>query len=298
MILCAVSLFTLMSAFIKAASVRVPPGEAVFFRAFCSLPLIAGWLAMRGELHAGLRTANWRGHALRGIAGTSAMGLGFAGLAYLPLAEVTALRFVTPVLLVIFAALILGERFRLVRLVAVLLGLVGVSVIVWPRLALDNLGDGAMFGVVVTLASAGLAALAQVFIKSMSGTERVTAIVFWFSATASVLSLTTLPFGWVWPTGIEFGYLIGAGLIGALGQVLLTASYRHADAGALAPFTYVSMLWALIVGYLWFDEVPTLPMLVGAVLVICAGIIIVLRERQLGKIDATARRKVRAKGMM
>lgn len=297
MILCAISLFTVMSAFIKAASVRVPPGEAVFFRSVVSLPMIAGWLWWRGELRTGLRTANWRGHAVRAVAGTCAMGLGFAGLSLLPLAEVTAIRFVTPVLLVVFAALILGEVFRAVRMAAVAMGLLGVTVIVWPRLGLDALGGPQMLGVAVTLASATLAALAQVFIKAMSGTERVEAIVFWFSATASVLSLLSLPFGWVWPTGREAGLLIGAGMIGGVGQILMTGSYRHADAGALAPFTYVSMLWALLIGYVWFDEVPTGPMLAGAALVIAAGIVIVLRERQLSR-DATARRKLRAKGMM
>ncbi|WOI55412.1 DMT family transporter [Palleronia sp. LCG004] len=297
LILCAVSLFTLMQAFIKAASVRVPAGQAVFFRAFLSLPLIALWLWWRRDLRAGLQTDNWRAHAVRGIAGTCAMGMGFAGLAYLPLAEATAIRFVTPVMLVIFAALILGETFRVIRILAVILGLFGVTIIVWPRLGQDSLGAGALLGVGLTLASATLAALAQTFIKAMSGTERVEAIVFYFSATASVLSLLTLPFGWVVPDAREWALLIGAGLIGALGQVLLTSSYRHADAGALAPFTYVSMLWAILVGYLWFSEIPTVQTLAGAVLVIAAGIIIVLRERRLAK-DAIARRKLRSKGMM
>ncbi len=297
LILCAVSLFTLMQAFIKAASVRVPAGEAVFFRAFLSLPLIAVWLWSRGDLRAGLHTDNWRAHAVRGIAGTCAMGLGFAGLALLPLAEATAIRFVTPVMLVIFAALILGETFRLVRMLAVVLGLFGVTIIVWPRLGEDAMGAGALLGVGLTLASATLAALAQTFIKAMSGTERVEAIVFYFSGTASALSLLTLPFGWVVPDAREWALLVGAGLLGALGQVLLTSSYRHADAGALAPFTYVSMLWAILVGYLWFEEIPSPATLGGAALVIAAGIIIVLRERQLAK-NATARRKLGARDMM
>jgi drug/metabolite transporter (DMT)-like permease len=115
--------------------------------------------------------------------------------------------------------------------------------------------------------------------------------VFWFSTTAACLSLFTIPFGWVMPQGVEWLYLIGAGLIGGLGQILLTSSYAHAEAGTLAPFTYVSMIWALIIGYFVFDEVPTGPMLAGAALVISAGVAIVLRERQLGS-QRTARRKV------
>ena len=149
---------------------------------------------------------------------------------------------------------------------------------------------GAMMGPAV------MAALAQVFIKSMSSTESTTAIVFWFSVTSATLSLITLPFGWVWPTATEAAYLIGAGLIGGCGQLLLTSSYRFADAGVVAPFTYVSMLWAIVIGYLWFDEVPTVPMLLGSGLIILAGVIIVLRERRLGG-GNTARRKVEAKGL-
>ena len=130
----------------------------------------------------------------------------------------------------------------------------------------------------------------------MAGKESTTAIVFWFSATSTLLSLVTIPFGWVWPNGYELTLLIGAGIVGGLGQVLLTSSYRFAEAGVLAPFTYVSILWSVLIGYVWFSEVPTLGMLVGAALVICAGVIIVLRERALG-MDATARRKVKAKGL-
>ena len=293
LILSAISLFSIMGSLIKAAE-RIPAGEAVFFRSFGALPVIIVWLLVRGDFPHGLRTANWRNHAVRGIAGSCAMGLGFVGLRLLPLPEVTAIRFITPILLVIFAVLILGEKLRLVRVSAVAVGLVGVMIVMWPRLRFDA-GDAAMLGVLVTLGSAALAALAQVFIKTMAGKESTTAIVFWFSMTATCLSLLTVPFGWVMPVGREWVWLVGAGLIGGLGQIFLTASYRFADASTLAPFTYVSMIWSLILGYFVFSEVPTLPMLGGAGLVIAAGVAIVLRERHLG-LEQTALGKVRAQG--
>jgi drug/metabolite transporter (DMT)-like permease len=149
----------------------------------------------------------------------------------------------------------------------------------------------ALIGALVTLGSATLAALAQVFIKSMAATEKTAAIVFWFSMTATCLSLLSAPFGWVMPQGHEWLLLIGAGLVGGAGQICVTSSYRFADASLLAPFTYVSMIWALIIGYFVFGEAPTVPMLVGAGLVISAGVAIVLRERQLG-LRRTAERKV------
>lgn len=290
----AVTLFTAMSACIKAAD-RVPAGQAVFFRAGLTVPVILLWLALRGRIAEGLATRQPWAHLRRGVVGSVSMGLGFAGLRYLPLPEVTALQFVTPILIVIFAAMMLGERIRAVRITAVVAGLLGVIVILWPRLTAT--GEGAqLFGASLVLCSAGLAALAQIFVKSMAGREGTVAIVFYFSLTATVLSLLTIPFGWVRPTAPELALLIGAGVLGGIGQLVLTTSYRHADAGVLAPFTYVSMLWSLAFGFVFFDEVPTLAMLSGAALVIAAGVAIWLRERQLGKRLATEG-KVGAKGL-
>ncbi|MEO1795445.1 MAG: DMT family transporter [Pseudomonadota bacterium] len=289
----AMLVFTIMSGFIKAAD--VPAGQAVFFRSAFAIPVIFVWLWRIGHLHDGLRTVRWQSHALRGLVGTAAMGLGFAGLLYLPLPEVTAIRFATPIILVILAALMLGERFRFFRMGAVLLGLAGVMIIIWPRLG-GGIGDAAFLGAMLTLGSAVLAALAQVFVKGMAGRESTSAIVFYFSLTAAILGLCTLPFGWVWPSPAQLSYLIGAGLIGGVGQILLTSSYRFAEAGALAPFTYSSMVWSILLGWLWFAEIPTAQMLLGSLIVIAAGAIIVWRERQLGK-DETARRKLRAKGL-
>jgi drug/metabolite transporter (DMT)-like permease len=291
LMIAAISLFSIMGALVKAAD-AIPSGQAVFFRSFCALPVIVAWLLWRGELRTGLKVKRWQGHAIRALAGSFAMGLGFLGLKLIPLPEATAIRFVTPILVVIFAALILGEVIRTFRITAVLVGLVGVIIVMWPRLSFD-LGDTAVLGAAATLLSAGLAALSQIFVKSMAGKESTSAIVFWFSATAATLSLLSAPFGWVWPQGWDWALMIGVGLVGGLGQILLTSSYKHAEVSTLAPFTYVSMIWALLIGYFVFAEVPTLGMLAGAVLVIAAGVAIVLRERALG-LQRTAERKVNA----
>jgi len=293
----AMTLFVVMSGLIKAAD-RVPAGEALFFRAAASLPFIAGWLVLRGTFLRDLRTSNWKGHIWRGIFGTTAMGLTFAGLKLLPLPEVTALQFATPLLIVIFAAVLLGERLRLIRLSAVTVGLVGVLIIMWPRLNFQAAGgsalDAGLLGVAIMLASAVFSAFAQIFIKTMAGAERTIAIVFYFSLTATLLSFLNLPWGWVRPTAWEATLLITAGMVGGVGQILLTSAYRDADASVLAPFTYVSMIWSLLIGYLVFAEVPTLQMLGGAVLVMGSGLAIVLRERQLG-LRRTAQRKLDSK---
>ncbi len=293
LIMLAVTVFSMQAALVKAAD-RIPAGEAVFFRSACALPVIFFWLWLRGDLSQGLRTRNYRGHIMRSVAGTMAMGLGFAGLKFLPLPEVTALRFITPILIVIFAAALLGERIRLVRLSAVLMGMVGVLIILWPRLGagLAGAGQREMTGVALVLGSASFAAFAQIYIKRMASAETTAAIVFYFSMTSLSLSLLSAPFGWVWPNATEWVMLVCLGAVGGLGQVLLTSSYRFADASVLAPFTYVSMIWALLNGYFIFDEVPTVMMLAGAALIILSGVAIVLRERQLGQGRAAMREAV------
>lgn len=108
-----VCVFVGMASLIKATSDHVPPGQAVFFRSFFALPVIIAWLWMRHELSNGLRTVSPLGHVWRGVVGTSAMGLGFAGLGLLPLPEVTAIGYAAPILVVVFAAMFLGEDVRL-----------------------------------------------------------------------------------------------------------------------------------------------------------------------------------------
>jgi len=281
MIVTAVGLFTAMGGLIKAIP-RVPVGEAVFFRSAFALPVIVLWLSVRREFRVGIRMTHRRLHLLRGILGTAAMALNFLGLRYLPMPEVTALRFVTPILVLVFAALFLGERFRLVRLGAVFTGLCGVLIILWPRLFADDGGTEQirLLGVMIVLTSAAITALGQITLKHMAATESPAAIVFWYSLMAMFLGLVTLPLGWVWPSPRETVFLIGAGLLGGAGQMLLSASYRYADAGALAPFTYATMIWALLIGYFAFGETPTIPMMSGALLIIIAGLIIAARERQ------------------
>ena len=293
-----VLIFIVMSALIKATADRVPAGEAVFFRSFFAMPVILVWLIWRRELRVGLRAAKPMGHVWRGLVGTLAMGLGFAGLAYLPLPEVTALGYAAPLMTVIFAAMFLGEEVRAFRISAVILGLVGVLIVLSPRLSVlsGGMGHREAFGAVLVLGGAVFAGLAQVFIRKLVMTEATAAIVFYFSLTATLLSFVTLPFGWVWPTAPEAALLIGAGLLGGVAQILLTSSYRHADASLVAPFDYASMIFALAIGYLVFDEVPTLVMMAGASLVVGAGILIIWRERRLGLERQRARKAVTPQG--
>jgi drug/metabolite transporter (DMT)-like permease len=290
--LMAVACFIAMSTLVKISSEYVPPGEAVFFRSFFALPVIIGWLAVRGDLATGLRTVNPMAHVWRGFVGTCAMGSMFAGLAFLPLPEVTALGYAMPLFTVVFAAMFLNEQVGSVRVSMVLLGLVGVLIVLAPRvtsLGHDSVKTTEAIGAIVVILGAVCGGLAQVYIRKMVATEQVSAIVFWFTCTSTGISLLTLPFGWAMPPGDILILLILSGLIGGAGQIFLTSSYRFADASVVAPFDYASMLFALVIGYFLFGDVPTVQMLLGAALVISAGVAIILRERYLGIQRAKAR---------
>jgi drug/metabolite transporter (DMT)-like permease len=279
-----VAVFVAMASLIKAsAGEGVPPGQAVFFRSFFAIPVIVVWLSMTGHLHDGLKTAQPMSHVWRGLVGTCAMGLGFAGLGLLPLPEVTAIGYAAPLLVVVLAAMFLGEQVRIYRLSAVALGLVGVLIVLSPRMTVLETADvRETLGAILVLGSALFAALAQVFVRKLVQQETTAAIVFYFSVSATCLSLLTLPYGWVMPSGSVLAMLVAAGLLGGVGQILLTSAYRFADVSVIAPFEYASMLLAIASGYFVFGEVPTLTTLAGALLIILAGVIIIFRERQLG----------------
>ena len=288
--LSAIFLFTCMSAIIKATADDVPAGEAVFFRSLFAIPVILIWLAQRGQLSVGLKTKNPMGHVWRGVLGTSAMALTFSGLGLLPLPEVTAIGFATPIFTVILAAIMLGERIRLFRVSAVLVGLIGVIIILWPRFGGTEMDKMATLGAMLILGATMLRSLVQIHLRQLAQTEHTAAIVFYFSVTATMLSLLTAPFGWTVPDANTTGLLISAGVIGGIAQIFITSSYRFGTVSMLAPFEYTSMLFAIILGYFVFDELPTALMLTGSSLVIIAGAIVIWRERQLGM----ERAKVRA----
>ncbi|SPH19553.1 Riboflavin transporter [Ascidiaceihabitans donghaensis] len=296
--LTAVFLFMCMAAMIKEATQEVPPGQAVFFRSSCAIPVILLWLAQRGELREGLIPNNLLNHIWRGVFGTSAMILTFGGLMLIPLPEATAIGYATPMFTVILAAVFLGERVRIFRLSAVALGLFGVMIVMAPRMSLDadTLTTGATLGAFMTLAAALLRALVQIHVRKMVASEHTAAIVFYFSLTATCLSLLSIPFGWVWPSPYALSLVVCAGLVGGVAQIMVTSSYRFGAASMLAPFDYSSLIFASIIGYVIFSETVTLNMALGAGLVVAGGVIIIWRERQLGMDRAKSRAATAPKG--
>jgi drug/metabolite transporter (DMT)-like permease len=223
------------------------------------------------------------------------MAFGFYALTQLPLPEAIALSYATPLFIVVFSALFYHERVRLYRWSAVLVGLVGVIIIIWPRLSVFSGGisdvQGATLGAISSLIACVFAATAMMLVRRLVQTERSATIVLYFSITSALIGSVTLLFDWITPTPLQFAYLVGAGITGGIAQILLTESYRHADMSVVAPFEYTSLVLSIIVGYLLFQDIPTLPMLLGGLIVVGAGIYIIFREHRLG-LDNTKAKEV------
>ena len=280
-----VCVFVAMGSFLKASQ-GVPAGQLVFFRSFFAIVPVVIYLTWRRELIEGFKTKYPISHLWRGLVGTGGMGFGFYALTKLPLPETTAIQYATPLLIVVFSAIFLHETVRLYRWSAVLVGLVGAIIIIWPRLSVFSGGGGelseATIGAVSALISCCFAAVAMLLVRRLVHTERSATIVLYFSISSSIIGLLTLPFGWVMPTPEQFAFLISAGIAGGIAQILLTESYRHADMSVVAPFEYSSLILSVAVGYFFFQDVPTIEMLIGGIIVVGAGIFIVWREHRLG----------------
>jgi drug/metabolite transporter (DMT)-like permease len=294
-----VLVFVAMSTFIKSAGSGIATGQITFYRsAFAMVPILA-YLAFKGDLATAFKTRDPFGHLIRGFIGILAMSCGFYGLTHLPLPEAIAIGYAMPLLAVVFAAVFLKEVVRIYRWSAVMVGLVGVMIITWPRLTLFAGGGGdagAAYGALAVLLSAALGATAMVLVRKLVMNERTHTIVLYFSLSASCFSLLTLPFGWEPMSWRAFSFLMAAGFCGGVAQLLLTQSYRHADMSTIAPFEYTSIVLGLVIGYVLFDDVPTVTMLIGTAIVIGAGIFIILREHRLGLERRAARRHVTPQG--
>jgi drug/metabolite transporter (DMT)-like permease len=258
----------------------------VFFRsAFAILPLWL-WLGSKGELINGLRTKNVVGHFKRGFLGTGGMTLGFAALSYLPLHDAIAIGYASPLMVVVLAAVILKERVRTYRWTAVALGFIGVMIMLSPYLTPDTFAGGLLAGPALGATCALLGAVssagAQIQVRRLTGTEKTGAIVFYFFILASGLSFCTIILGWRMPDGRDLALFIIGGILGGVGQILLTECYRYADTSVIAPFEYTTIVWALLFGWIMFGDLPTQTIVIGALIVAATGLFIVWRERQLG----------------
>ncbi len=279
-------LFAGMSALVRQLGDVAPIGQMVFFRsAFAILPVLVIY-ALRGELASAVRTGRPFGQLGRGMLSVCGMFTNFSALTRLPLADATAISFASPLITVALAAIILKERVRIYRWSAVVIGFAGVIVMLIPHFDMGAYagvaGAAAAVGSLFAMTSAFCNAGTVIQTRRLTQTETTSSIVFYFSLVCAIAGALTLPFAWHSPTAHELTALIALGILGGLAHIFLTESYRYAAASVVAPFDYSSMLWALLLGYWLFGELPGTLVYLGASIVAGAGLFVIWRERQLG----------------
>lgn len=277
---------TLMLACVKGLHGTIPTGEVIFFRSFVALFPLLGWLTLQGNVIDNLKTNNLLGHFIRGFSGTGGMYFNYLALVYISLADATALSYAAPMFTVMMAVFLLKEHVRISRWLAVMMGLCGIVIMLSASLRAEHaaisgtLHSGMTVGIIFALIAALCTATSNIQIRFLTGIEKPGAIVFYFSVMTTLIGLATYYWGWIVPSWRQLLLLIGCGLFGGMAQILVTLSLRFSDASLLAPFDYSTLVWSMMIGYLFLNSLPLPSTLIGAAVVASAGIFTLWSEQR------------------
>jgi drug/metabolite transporter (DMT)-like permease len=271
--LLAVGSFSFMDAGMKVLSSGYPPLQVAALRCLASLPLILLWVGFRGGFRPLLRV-RFGLHALRAAIGIVMLATFVYGLRRLPLSEAYAIFFVAPLLITVFAALILGERIEWQRWAAVAIGLAGVLIVLRPTGA----GVATLAGLAVVICAVGYA-LSAILVRILGRTDSTESMVFWvltlMGAGATLLALPR----WRPIQPQHWTAIIVVGVCGCLGQWAITEAFRIGEASFLAPFEYSALVWGLALDWTFWRALPEARALTGAAVIIASGIYLIRRER-------------------
>jgi len=271
----AASCFALMGALLKLASLRgANLAEMVFYRSLFGLPVVLFWVGTSVGWRA-LTTRRPMVHVTRGALGITAMFCTFQALRLLPLGEATTINFTTPIFATLLAAMALGEGVGARRWAAALVGFAGVAVIMRPGASTDAIPP---LGVAFGLAAACCGAVVTVALRQLRDSEHVAAIVFWFLTASALVGLLMMAVFGVGADPQAVALMAAAGLAGGLAQILMTGSLHAAPIAVLAPFDYLQLIIALMLGWLLLETVPTLNTYAGAALIAGSGLFTAWRE--------------------
>ena len=214
-------------------------------------------------------------HAIRSISGVLSLALLYFAITRIPLADATALAYAAPIFITVLAIFLLGEGIGLRRWLAVLVGFAGVLLIARPE------AEGWDIGVAAAAGSAFTGALVAIWLRKLGRTENTAAIGIYYNSLGLLVCLGWVFLsGWLSPRGADLGLFLVFGLGCGLQQWLLTVSFRYAEASLLAPYEYLAMVFAAIVGYLFWGEIPTLSTWIGASVIAGSGLFIFARGRK------------------
>ena len=262
--------FSLMDVIVKW-SVDYPIGQVLFFRGFFGI-IFYFFVIPRERINNFYQTKRPGLHALRCLAGLIALISIFIALRKLPLATVVSISFAAPIFTTILSIFLLSEKVGIFRWLAVIIGFIGILIITEP--GISELNIYYIFPIIFCL---GLSYVA-ITIRQLSTSEPAWLISFYFSLSITFLSFLTIPQGWVMPSLNHFILLSLIGIFGGVANLWLSLSYKYSEVSLVTPLKYLALVFAVIFGYLIWEEVPTIKTLLGAFLVIISTLIIFRRE--------------------
>ena len=261
--------FSIMDLIVKWSE-YYPLGQVLFFRGFFGLLLY--FLIMPKNRIKNYYTKRAGLHFLRSFFGLIALLAIFVALRNLPLATVVSISFAAPIFTTIFSIFMLNEKVGFYRWLAVLIGFVGIIVITEP--GYQSLNIYYVYPIIFCL---GLSYVA-ILIRKLSTTEPVWLISLNFSAAITLVSLFTIPFGWIMPQMSDLLLLCMLGLLGGAANLWLSQSFKLSEVSLVSPLKYLALVFGIFFGYLIWDEIPTIKTLLGALLVVTSSLIILRRE--------------------
>ncbi|TNE37315.1 MAG: DMT family transporter [Alphaproteobacteria bacterium] len=281
-ILSSAILFTAMSTLVKLLGTRLDPFVVIFFRALTGLLFVLPFMTrgMGGAFH----TRRPAMHLIRGIFGTTGMMCGFYAVIYLPLATASAISFSRSLFLVPMAVIVIREALGVRRTLATVIGFCGVLIVLRPSAEVE------LAALVATLGALAVAG-AAICVKLLSRTESPQTLLFYSSVIG--LTATSIPafLAWSWPTPMEFFGLITMGAFGVTAQTCFIKAYSVGEVSALAPLDYTRLLFAAVVGYFLFGNMPDVWTWVGALVIVGSSLYITMREAKLARSRAAERQK-------
>lgn len=269
--LAAGAIFSVLNATMRMMTIELDPMVTQFLRylfgLFVMLPLV-----LRSGL-AAYRTRGIAGQMWRGVVHTVGLLMWFSALPHVPLADMTAIGFTGPIFIMLGAALMLGEKMYVSRWVAAGIGLAGVMIVVGPKLT----GTGGFYNLVM-LAAAPVFAASFLITKALTRHDSPEVIVVWQSLTVAVFTLPFALVNWVWPTPVQWALFVLCGVLGSAGHWCLTKSFAVADISATQSTKFVDLVWASLLGYLMFADVPSRSTLIGGGVILASTFWIAHRE--------------------